>query len=503
MDFLRQPESGTMGPLCSSTPELLKALDEIPTPFLQTFQRSSDLLKSVLASTNNVPVYHTNASMTSMLRISMALSHINKLSSAKQGQNAALIIVDNRVQTDEFDKVLALLREQYQSPGATNLDGHAICWGNIILIKGFSGIFPLTHSQEQADGTFAAAATRVKRCVTRLLQVTRCQGIVWHESAWIGLLDHLLLPNGPFGRVSHILRAVTITGPLHNAKGTSGWAFHTTLTTSRIHDLLAKTTLFNVPVLFVESAELGLTTAHLRELHGFAQSWPGLFPRDCWLDEVLQTFNNITVWIFRICAAAHGVSGAKCLKRLQDTLPSTAWKWADACREGSNYGENECSLDRAKQALSVISNSCETPCDYDTGHLADSLLDPGKTNPTLFAVRISPLFAMGSQTVARISSTSQAYFLVSHNDTAPQADFLRHWNDFVTTMVPSLRNATISRDVAEAWKDLRKFLEAELQDVKNCRSYQNWTNSERTSLERVIRALKEGDMSRICRRTLQ
>ena len=105
MASLRPSESGTMGPLCFSTSELLKALEEIPTPSFETFRRSSESLKAILASTNNVTVYHTNASLVSLLRICMALFHIKKLS-VKQAQNAALVVVDAWDRPQRFDSVL-------------------------------------------------------------------------------------------------------------------------------------------------------------------------------------------------------------------------------------------------------------------------------------------------------------------------------------------------------------------------------------------------------------
>ncbi|KAF2097524.1 hypothetical protein NA57DRAFT_58102 [Rhizodiscina lignyota] len=497
MASLQQPESGTTGPLCSSTSELIKAIFDIPATSSDAFLNSSDWLHAVISSTSNLAVYHTTASSASLLRILMALLHLSERRPRSPRGVAAVIIVDEWDRQHHFDHALALLRQHFRSRGVAQLKENAFCWGNVTLVRGL----PTRRTgaaHQYSTNTLSAAAARVQVSISNTLGTTGLQGIVWHESASVTFLDHFLFPNVTSGRATTTFKAITITGPLYNEKGTSRWTLNTVFDGLRLQGLLAKATLHNIPFIFVEGQELGLRISRLRQLPRFASTWPALLPEDSWRERVRRSFNRTAVSIFQLHAAIDDCPTSQCVNKINQSLPNSASSWANECKLASNY--RSCSVDRAKGRLSKTTGEINCPGDDHIGPLAEILLDPDRATGGLFAARVNIVII--TQPVARPSSTSQIYILISTNQAATQGAFFAAWDRFITSMVPNPSAVTVARDVAGAWRDLCMLLGAELRYVERHYKYWSWSDVEKKALEQVVRMLEDGEMSKICKRSL-
>ncbi|KAL2351367.1 hypothetical protein BJ546DRAFT_293308 [Cryomyces antarcticus] len=495
-----QPQAGS---ICTNLAQLRAAPSRLNSRDGDLFARDSDAVLKKVTDKTALHCYHVEGDVPDLLLIGVVYEELHgtkarfgHTSSGRWVDVYAVIIVHQA--NEGYSKVVATLELRSGKKGREVLEGHAQVFPNIVVVKG-GPIYPTDyHLLLRYQSHMHSVARRVLKAIERTLRRTGGEKVVWHNTHSVELLSFFST------EMWNRLQAIVCTNALKvddnavslvNRRDDLIWGEH-----------VLRAEQFNIPVLYVHESCSGVENLpNLRQFKGFAGAWPAMLPPPGYRALLQWTFGHLAQLIFQSVAVVDHCYRGECVRRARALLTQyeSAQYWAKRILEEDLYSRETCRrvlASRKLELLGGLDGSISCPIDALPDKLANLLIGPGRPTNHLTAARVDVNHNRGTLKVSP-SRRVATFVLVGPFRPASQEEvravFWARWDNFVKLIRERNPPPTLSRLIASAWKDWCDAMQSVVFHIGD------ELPDRREQLEKCMKAIEDGSMTRICRRTLR
>ncbi|KAF2755534.1 hypothetical protein EJ05DRAFT_488285 [Pseudovirgaria hyperparasitica] len=496
----------------STLPGLYRALnsDLIPeTEYSSLRNASSEILSKCTDNDSSVHVYHITGSKDELLLVHAVIQRL--LSEEQKESSPTLVVVAEDLKnasTDPARDVRDLLKLA-TGKGELKLSESVYSYEQVVLIVNKAGRPPSGHHlknpQSEAFQTWRSAQKTAMDSVTSAIlgikQTTGREKVVWHDGAYLPMLMYMLECESRYSQVKYT--AVTING-VYELTDKHVAPINSTVS-EQINFITASAKKLNCPIVLIHSSVLGLKNLKwLYHMPTLSSVWPILLPASSWNEDIKHMLNGITTSVFRLRASLYGYTGSRVSALAMAELNKvreTSKQWAKEVLLPSSYTPDVCAGDDALRKMHFTNKLCDMPLMESCTNLFTLLVSARGPRSEVHAVRC----ALSNDNKALALSANGIVYILKpgkNGHKALEASFLRYWGNFLAARGRRGDVPSVPRGLALAWRDLVGVLEGQIKAMKSDQRTRRWSTDDKKAVEEALGALREGGMTRLCKRAL-
>jgi hypothetical protein len=325
---------------------LKKSISLIPSDNKTTLTSTSNDTLDVFCDTEALHVWETDSDIDSLLQLTSVLAKLCDLGlreskDAVKGMEGGMVIITEEDRSKgHFKRLCELVEHLTGESGSPHLEGTVRAYANasVVVVRGWN-YRPSSNSTDNQD--VGRAVKRVGTAISRALSASKTHKIIWHHGPIIGPL--LSFINTMTSSLRNALAGISIANSLHLVSSVKPSAAGRSNTLPDLERLESYAKKLGIPVLFLDSSTLSITSPYLTAYMYFFGYYIGTFlPSSLTRPHLHAAQDELVTFAFRLRGASQKRYGEDVVSVVKKHLDPRSKTWARRCIDPRSYEKGKC-----------------------------------------------------------------------------------------------------------------------------------------------------------------